>query len=488
MYVAPAAHALYGCTRVADGGDATWTPWRVVGWEPTPEVPLGSGSGTGTPKHGREVKLTDPGLLRHPYFPAQVMWMHNACFGWYALKTVNNLGREAHMRELLKGWKDAGQAARVLVAHTLKKAAEKLAAAAERKGKGRERKRGVKRRASALEDEDEGEDHGDGEGQRYGDDEEEEKPRVKKQQQNRASNPTGLVLQIPAPTTTTTPPVAAPRSVNDWDAYYARPRANSTRTTKELRDQAAVIARLEAENAALKGELEAQGAAVEQHKKENEALREVMPRQEEGRGASPNTGTHDKVAGQERMPFHPEFLDFMRTTFASEVMKGCNSRTFSSLETCLQTKCRRRASTERIAAESAATDGKAPSPALERTDTVYCSQARSRRPPVQARRGVYVLKRLLAELTRRAVNATMDIDGGGDNIDKPSAAETKTIAQVVAARLKGAFCFPSSPSEMRALTIARRPARLRPPHGAAHRRAACRRDDHLRVGGQDQGA
>ncbi|KAJ7733351.1 hypothetical protein B0H16DRAFT_164636 [Mycena metata] len=145
LYVAPATNALYACMAVAgaDGGggagSGVWMPWRAIGYSEAKP---------------RDFKLTDPGLLLHPYFPAHVLWTFKACFGWYSIVTLNNWRRDTKLRMLVKGHEEAGEAAKVLVAQTLQLQQEKAALAADRKGE-KGKKKGVKRRVSTVEDEEE---------------------------------------------------------------------------------------------------------------------------------------------------------------------------------------------------------------------------------------------------------------------------------------------------------------------------------------------
>ncbi|KAJ7026995.1 hypothetical protein C8F04DRAFT_1267429 [Mycena alexandri] len=87
------------------------------------------------------------------------------CFGWYAIKTVNNFRRDSRLKELLKGQgSDAEAAARVLVGYTLKEGGgEGGGGAGEEDGdegwEG-EGKKGVKRNASAMQEDDDGEGKG----------------------------------------------------------------------------------------------------------------------------------------------------------------------------------------------------------------------------------------------------------------------------------------------------------------------------------------
>ncbi|KAJ7039348.1 hypothetical protein C8F04DRAFT_1255054 [Mycena alexandri] len=378
LYVAPATNALYACMAVAgaDGGggagSGVWTPWCAIGYS-EPKL--------------RAFKLSEPGLLLHPYFPAHVLWTFKANFGWYSLVTLNNLRCDSQLKILVKGHEEAGEAAKVLVAQTLQLQQEKAILAADRKGE-KGKKKGAKRRASAVENEEEEE------GERE-DEEDDYEPKKKKAREeanavvpnklsiaqqarrarerleraNRALPPSAShsvsvgttsayqqqsSVPTPAPAPASESAATAPHaSGNDWDAYYGRPRGN-TRTGKELRELAAVIARLEAENAVLKGEVAEHWTlkmAVEKLKRENEALKAKL--EGEGGGSTVSMSVAPVQRGeaegggmrQERIPFHPEFLDFMRETFASEMMKSCNS--------------------QRVAAETSAADAKLQVAALQ---------------------------------------------------------------------------------------------------------------------------
>ncbi|KAJ7342681.1 hypothetical protein DFH08DRAFT_874757 [Mycena albidolilacea] len=123
-----------------------------------------------------------------------------------------------------------------------------------------------------------------------------------------------------------------------------------------MREQVAMI---EAENAALKTSCDAQAAAIVGLEAENAALRGSCDEQavtiarwgsEDAtfRATVNNHTQKEQQKGQaapERMPFHPEFLRFMRETFACEVMRTCNA--------------------QRVAAETAAADARLQTVALE---------------------------------------------------------------------------------------------------------------------------
>ncbi|KAJ7721612.1 hypothetical protein B0H16DRAFT_1602286 [Mycena metata] len=368
VYVAPATNALYACMP-AGSGATLWTPWRAVGLSE-------NGRSVFAPsliRWGGQLKLTDPGLLAHPYFPAQVLWAQafNGCFGWYAIKTVNKFRRDARLGELLEGrGLDAEGAAKVLVGCTLKEGEERAAAREKEKmggGKGTGKK-GVKRKASAMqEDEGEGEDEvgqAKDEAQKkreQGTEDKNDKSPKKKRAREEVEAPAGRStrarstaqhasqerdregilsphrLPSPAPDVASGvgPVLASDFDWQKWTSYYAKPTSYyakpRTRAATEVQEQAAVIARLEAENAVLKGEVAEHWTlkmTVEELKRKNEALTAKL---EGEMSVSPvpvqrNGGAGEGGMGQERVAFHPEFLDFMRETFASEAMKSCNSR------------------------------------------------------------------------------------------------------------------------------------------------------------------
>ncbi|KAJ7621728.1 hypothetical protein DFH06DRAFT_1232588 [Mycena polygramma] len=168
---------------------------------------------------------------------------------------------------------------------------------------------------------------------------------------------------------------------NNWDAYYAKPRTN-TRTTKQVQ----TIVGLEAENASLK-------MTVEERLREIEALKTALA-EREARGGEPQPQKTVSVleprAAPERMPFHPEFLDFMRETFACEVMRTCNA--------------------QRMAAETAAVDARVQFAALEGK-----------------------VAALEEKLVRdNAIDVDMDAAGDDDELDADGVIDT--IAQAEAAR------------------------------------------------------
>ncbi|KAJ7318678.1 hypothetical protein DFH08DRAFT_395644 [Mycena albidolilacea] len=160
------------------------------------------------------------------------------------------------------------------------------------------------------------------------------------------------------------PSTAPEPEPTDWVAFYAKQR-NSTRGTKEMREQAAVIAGLEAENATLKTSCDEQATAIADLKAENAALRGSCDEQavtiarwwSENATLQAMVNNHmqkEQQKGQtapEHMPFHPEFLGFMRETFACEVMRTCNA--------------------QRVAAETAAADARLQTIALEAKVTQF---------------------------------------------------------------------------------------------------------------------
>ncbi|KAJ7191095.1 hypothetical protein B0H12DRAFT_760583 [Mycena haematopus] len=123
-----------------------------------------------------------------------------------------------------------------------------------------------------------------------------------------------------------------------------------------MRDQAATITRPEAENAALKIAHGEQVASVKRLEAENAALKKTI---DEGLVMQ----LKNSRAAPERTPFHPEFLGFMRETFASEAMRTCNERMYSSF--IASQRCKSCFFVERVAAEHAASDARVQIAALE---------------------------------------------------------------------------------------------------------------------------
>ncbi|KAJ7713694.1 hypothetical protein DFH07DRAFT_785885 [Mycena maculata] len=211
-----------------------------------------------------ELKSTDEGLLRHPYTPERFLWAKEKTFSWFSLSSINICRRAVRQKKLFVADEDAEAAAKVLVALTLQNAGDDNF------------KLPKKRRTD------------DG-----------EKPRKKARVSTNSDSDKTFV-----PRGGSASQEEAARS--DWDAFYAKPRS-STRGTKQMKDQAEAIARLEAENEELRRKLEL-----------SEAQRLETLHQQKATPASPPPPA--------RMPFHPEFLDFMRETFACEVMQTCNAQ------------------------------------------------------------------------------------------------------------------------------------------------------------------
>ncbi|KAJ7469869.1 hypothetical protein B0H11DRAFT_2283764, partial [Mycena galericulata] len=233
VYVAPEASALYAYLPVDEimGGGA-WTRWTAVGPE----------------EHARNLTSGEVALLRHPYFPEHILWTRERTFSWYSLGSINNLRREARNKKLFIANEDAEAAAKILVARALQDA---------------EGKHSKKRRAD-----------------------DKEEPRKKARVRAAAVKSEEIVAPSGAFAGAQEGPAQA-----EWDALYAKPRT-STRATKQIQDQTAIIARLEAENEALRTKL-----------------------------------ANEKQLAVQRMPLslHPEFLGFMRETLACEVMLTCNA-------------------------------------------------------------------------------------------------------------------------------------------------------------------
>ncbi|KAJ6588381.1 hypothetical protein B0H19DRAFT_1057577 [Mycena capillaripes] len=382
IYVAPAASALYARLPVpvpvpVNGGDGVdggvsvvahaWTPWTAVAYE----------------AHRREIKLTEPGLLHHPFFPAHVLWAAKNAFAWYSLSTVNNTRREVRTKRLFgtgasggageggdgEAGRDAGmgaeagEAAKVLVALTLQNAADKSVAS---KGREREKGQGTNKRPIAKTNPDE----------RYG-----PGPGPPKKARR-----VSVLSSLSADATVSVQDDDGNENANananekDWTAFYAKPRT-STRRTKE----AERLAGLEAENASLR-------AAVEEAARAREALNSalaVISMQQKAQEKEEQQ-ENEKAEEPPRMPFHPEFLDFMRETFAREVVKACNE--------------------QRTEAESAAADGMC-APFFPET----CALTK-----VQGRARIAVLETKIAALeaeaknTARSESDAMEVDVNAD--------------------------------------------------------------------------
>ncbi|KAJ6473106.1 hypothetical protein C8R45DRAFT_1012225 [Mycena sanguinolenta] len=259
IYISPEASALYACLPVeGEAACGTWTRWSAVQCD--------------------KVKINDPGIIVHPYFPAQMLWPVRASFGWYSMSTIATARRST--RSLVEN-EDAEVATKILVAHTLQ-LRENMAKMTP--------KMTPKRKAA------------EGPGR--------EEPRKK-----------ARARQLSRNSSTSREPSeglgAVRQDENDWNAYYGKPR-NNTRITKEMREQAATIVRLEAKNAALKESHEAQAASLERLEVVNAVLKTTIDK-----GFA---GQQKPRAVPERMAFHPEFLDFMRETFAHEAMRTCNAQ------------------------------------------------------------------------------------------------------------------------------------------------------------------
>ncbi|KAJ7775647.1 hypothetical protein DFH07DRAFT_87373 [Mycena maculata] len=233
-----------------------------------------------------ELKSIDEGLLRHPYAPERFLWAKEKTFSWFSLSSINICRRAVRQKKLFVADEDAEAAAKLLVALTLQNAGDDNF------------KLPKKRRTD---------DGG--------------KPRKKARVSTNSDSDKTFV-----PRGGSASQEEAARS--DWDAFYAKPRS-STRGTKQMQDQAEAIARLEAENEELRRKLEL-----------SEAQRLETLHQQKATPASPPPPA--------RMPFHPEFLDSMRETFACEVMQTCNARAcLSSSSAATLTSSFRRASRSR---------------------------------------------------------------------------------------------------------------------------------------------
>ncbi|KAJ7438721.1 hypothetical protein B0H11DRAFT_2104162 [Mycena galericulata] len=199
----------------------------------------------GPEEHARNLTSGEVALLRHPYFPEHILWTRERTFSWYSLGSINNLRREARNKKLFIANEDAEAAAKILDA---------------------EGKHSKKRRAD-----------------------DKEEPRKKARVRAAAVKSEEIVAPSGAFAGAQEGPAQA-----EWDALYAKPRT-STRATKQIQDQTAIIARLEAENEALRTKL-----------------------------------ANEKQLAVQRMPLslHPEFLGFMRETLACEVMLTCNAREY----------------------------------------------------------------------------------------------------------------------------------------------------------------
>ncbi|KAJ7663486.1 hypothetical protein B0H17DRAFT_1144055 [Mycena rosella] len=139
VYVAPAARRLYA--YLPAGG---WTRWTVGGNTARTTLRLG-----------------DAGLLGHPYFPDRLLWASESAFSWYALNSIN-----------ANRYRTKGETPEELVARTLEHEQEKKRRAEDREdARTRKRPRGgadaqAEKDAEMLIGEKDvmfrGEDHGDG--------------------------------------------------------------------------------------------------------------------------------------------------------------------------------------------------------------------------------------------------------------------------------------------------------------------------------------
>ncbi|KAJ6579747.1 hypothetical protein DFH09DRAFT_1360925 [Mycena vulgaris] len=281
MYVAPASSALYAYLA---GGWTRWTPA-----DPAP------------PARRATLKLGDAGLLPHPHFPAHLLWAGERAFAWYSLSSVLNARRDVRANAVVSPDAGPAEAAKVLVARTLRWAEEKKRRAEGGGETPRKRARvGVSRRAEPL-------------------------PVVRvstepppvvhvkaargaksveaREVSSVSADPPPVVRVSAEPAvrvkaarvTKSVEASAASAAPEGWDAFYAKPRTSgvsATRASRQLQEQADTIARLEAENTALRARVEADSESTE------------------------------RTPAPERMAFHPEFREFMKETFVREVWRA----------------------------------------------------------------------------------------------------------------------------------------------------------------------
>ncbi|KAJ7907202.1 hypothetical protein B0H13DRAFT_2662500 [Mycena leptocephala] len=170
------------------------------------------------------------------------------------------------------------------------------------------------------------------------------------------------------------------------------------RPTKEIREQEEAIAGLEMKNASLKVSVDYQTVSCANRGAED--------------GAAEGT-IHPPPCAAPRMPFHPEFLDFMRETFACEVMRTCNA--------------------QRVAAETAASDG-AHLPFTRSTDvpsTPFAArvQVNALESKLARRMSSFTHPRQVADPPSRYDGCGLDV-----NVDTAAADKPTTIAQLEEAR------------------------------------------------------
>ncbi|KAJ6538325.1 hypothetical protein DFH09DRAFT_1368960 [Mycena vulgaris] len=285
VYVAPGSSALYAYLA---GGWVRWTPA-----DPAP------------PARRATLKLGDAGLLPHPHFPAHLLWAGERAFAWYSLSSVLNARRDVRANAVVSPDAGPAEAAKVLVARTLRWAEEKKRRAEGGGETPRKRARvGVSRRADPLAV------------VRVST----EPPPVvhlkaargaksveAREVSSVSADPPPVVRVSAEPAvrvkaarvTKSVEASAASAAPEGWDAFYAKPRTSgvsATRASRQLQEQADTIARLEAENTALRARVEADSESTE------------------------------RTPAPERMAFHPEFREFMKETFAREVMRTCNAQ------------------------------------------------------------------------------------------------------------------------------------------------------------------
>ncbi|KAJ7663490.1 hypothetical protein B0H17DRAFT_1211664 [Mycena rosella] len=220
------------------------------------------------------LRLEDAGLLAHPHFPDRMLWPSDSTFTWYS---INNS----------RARRNKGVGAEVLVARTLQHGHE-----AKRRA---EDGQGTKTRKRPCRSVDAEEEQVDAEVEQPNPQAEAPSLQVEKVDQRiPGEKETGAVSREASTTA-------------EWDTFYAKPRnAGNTRAGKQLREQAAVIARWEAENTALRTRI----AALESQ------LESTTTAQEPERVAA-------KRAESMAAVLDPEVMEFMRETFAREVVKTC---------------------------------------------------------------------------------------------------------------------------------------------------------------------
>ncbi|KAF7354578.1 hypothetical protein MSAN_01371000 [Mycena sanguinolenta] len=289
IYVSPAASALYGCLPVEGATKCrTWKRWGALR----------------SADSAREVKLNDSGIVGHPYLPGYLLWPVKSSFGWYSLKTVNNTRRD--VRSSLEN-ENAEAVTKILIERTLQLQEGKIHG-----------KTGRKRPST------------DGW----------EEPQ-KKARPSPCPEPTAkMVAEISA----------LKKSHEEQATSIERLEAENATLKKSHREQATSMEQLEAKHAALKKlhtasmqRLQAEYAALKNSHGEQATSIKRLEAANAALKSAVDEASKTQQQKPDRMPFHPEFLDFMRETLTLKEFVAV----------------------ERIAAESAASDARVQIAALE---------------------------------------------------------------------------------------------------------------------------